>query len=407
MTNNPHLAHFQCTVCATRYRPDELRYTCPRCGEAGTLDMIYDFDALQASMSRERVSASRDFTMWRYRAILPLAPGDSVPTLPVGWTPLVPAPRLAASVGVAELWIKDDGRNPTASLKDRASAMVVAHAMNSGIEVVTTASTGNAAAALAGIAASVGLRTVIFVPASAPEAKIAQLLVYGAEVTLVPGSYDDAFTLCLEATDKFGWYCRNTGINPYTSEGKKTVSFEIAEQLDWRAPEVVIVSVGDGSIISGVHKGFADLLALGWIDRLPRLIGVQAEGSAAIYQAWRAGTDGVVMEPINAQTVADSISSDLPRDRVKALRAIRQTGGACVTVNDEAIFAAIPEIARGSGVFVEPACSATWAGLREAIQLGLVKPSERVVLLGTGNGLKDIRGAMRAVEQVGSRAHVD
>jgi threonine synthase len=298
---------------------------------------------------------------------------------------------------VRDLWIKDDGRNPTGSLKDRASAMVVAHAMRLNVAVVTTASTGNAAAALAGIAASIGMRAVIFVPSSAPEAKIAQLRVYGAEVNLVQGTYDEAFDLCLVTAEKNGWYCRNTGINPYTTEGKKTVSYEIAEQLGWESPDVVVVSVGDGSIIGGVYKGFSDLVALGWITKLPRLIGVQAEGSAACYQAWQAGSNGATMQPIRAQTVADSISSDLPRDRVKAIRAVRNSSGAFVTVSDSEILDSSPTLARGSGIFTEPACAATWAGLIRARETGLVAESERVVLLGTGNGLKDIKSAIRSV----------
>jgi threonine synthase len=359
--------------------------------------MHYDFEPFMGEKMRTNFSKHPTPSMWRYRALLPLPPSANVPPLTVGWTPLIEAHRLAQAAGVRELWIKDDGRNPTASLKDRASAMVVAHAMQIGAEVVTTASTGNAAAALAGIAASVRLRTVIFVPAKAPEAKVAQLLAYGAEVYLVEGTYDDAFDLCLRAAQEFGWYCRNTGINPYTTEGKKTVAYEIAEQLFWKVPDVVAVSVGDGSIIGGVYKGFADLVELGWIPKRPRLIGVQAEGSAALYHTWKNGIDPRQMQPINAETLADSISSDLPRDRVKALRAVRESGGAFVTVSDAAILEAIPAVARGSGVFVEPASAATWAGILEARRLGLIDPSERVVLIGTGSGLKDVRAAMRAV----------
>ncbi len=393
----PFVSDMQCTVCGRTYALDALRYTCPDCGQAGTLDIRYDFERLRASITHAQIAQSRDFTMWRYRPLLPVAPADLIPPLPVGWTPLVEAPRLAGAVGVAEVWIKDDGRNPTGSLKDRASAMVVARALHMGVQVVTTASTGNAAAALAGVSASVGLKSVIFVPANAPEAKIAQLLVYGATVFLVQGSYDDAFDLCMQAAEQYGWYCRNTGINPFTTEGKKTVSFEVAEQLDWHVPDVVIVSVGDGSIISGVYKGFTDLFALGWINHVPRLIGVQAEGSAWLHAAWQSGSRGVETQPIQAHTLADSIASDLPHDRVKALRAVRQSHGAFVTVTDDQILAAIPEMAQSSGVFAEPASAATLAGLRKALATGIIYPTARVVLISTGNGLKDIRGAMRSV----------
>lgn len=385
----------QCVICGRTYSPDDVAYTCPTCGQVGTLDVLYDVDALKNAVSRADIVACKDPTLWRYRPLMPLAGDAAVPPLAVGGTPLYETPRLSQDLGLAQTWVKDDGRNPTGSLKDRASALIVARAMAEGIEVVTTASTGNAAAALAGLAASVGLPAVIFVPASAPEAKIAQLLIYGAKVLLVQGNYDMAFDLAVEAAERYGWYNRNTGMNPYTLEGKKTVAFEIAEQLHWQMPDVVAVSVGDGNIISGVHKGFRDLFNLGWIDRMPRLLGVQAAGSAACYQVWKEGSDPAAMEPINAQTIADSIAADLPRDRVKAVRAVRETGGAFVSVFDEAILDGIPKLARLTGVFAEPAAASVYAGVRAALDEGHIQPDECVVLLVTGNGLKDIKSAMR------------
>jgi threonine synthase len=389
------VTELRCVLCGQSYSPDDVQYTCPACGPSGTLDVIYDVDAIRDAVTRQDIERNPDPTLWRYRALMPLAADASVPPLAVGGTPLYDAPRLADDLNLKQVWVKDDGRNPTGSLKDRASALITARAMAEGIEVVTTASTGNAAAALAGLTASVGMPAAIFVPASAPEAKIAQLLTYGAKVLLVQGNYDSAFDLAVEASERYGWYNRNTGMNPYTLEGKKTVAFEIAEQLGWRAPDVLVVSVGDGNIISGVHKGFRDLLALGWIDRIPRLIGVQAAGSAACYHAWKEGIDPATMEPINAQTVADSIAADLPRDRVKAVRAVKETGGAFVAVPDQAILDGIPVLARLSGVFAEPAAAATYAGVRAALDEGFVTPEDRVVLLVTGNGLKDIKSAMR------------
>jgi threonine synthase len=249
----------------------------------------------------------------------------------------------------------------------------------------------------------VELANVIFVPKSAPPAKIAQLLVFGAKVLLVDGTYDDAFDLCLQTADHYGWYNRYTGFNPYMSEGKKTVSYEIAEQLGWQAPDVVLVSVGDGCIIGGVHKGFKDLLALGWIERMPRLIGVQAEGSNYLAEAWANGEDVLAKPAITAQTVADSISAGLPRDRLKAMTAVTATNGAFVTVSDDEILAAIPALARGCGVFAEPAGAAAYAGLVKAIAQKLIEPTERVVVINTGNGLKDVQSAMRSVEMVGAR----
>lgn len=389
------ISELRCAICGRSYRPDEVEYTCPTCGQAGTLDVLYDYDTLRQTVSREALASSADPSMWRYRALLPLRAGADLPPLVVGGTPLYDAPRVADALGCAQVWIKDDGRNPTGSLKDRASALIVARAVADGIQVVTTASTGNAAAALAGLAASVGLPAVIFVPQSAPEAKIAQLLTYGATVLLVKGNYDAAFDLAVAASERYGWYNRNTGMNPYTLEGKKTVAFEIAEQLGWQMPDALVVSVGDGNIISGVHKGLRDLHALGWIDRVPRLIGVQADGSDACYQAWISGADPAQMQPIAAQTVADSIAADLPRDRVKAVRAVRETDGAFVCVSDEAILAAIPLLARQSGVFAEPAGAAAYAGAKAAIESGILSPSDRIVVIVTGSGLKDIRSAMR------------
>ena len=391
------VSHTQCTICGNHYALDEVQYTCPTCGPAGTLDIRYDFERLRAEFTLDQVARSGLATMWRYGPLLPVTEAHCIPPLPVGWTPLIDAPRLAESSGVTSLWIKDDGRNPTASLKDRASAMAVARAMQIGAPVVTTASTGNAAAALAGVCASAGKKAVIFVPATAPEAKIAQMLVFGATVFAVQGTYDDAFDLCVQTAQEYGWYCRNTGMNPFTTEGKKTAAFEIAEQLGWHAPDVLVVSVGDGSIIGAQHKGFRDLLAMGWIDKMPRLIGVQAEGSSALVRAWRQGQDAATMQAGPADTIADSISAGLPRDRVKALRAVRESGGQFVSVPDSAIIAAIPELARQTGVFAEPAAAATLAGLRQAQLEGAIRPDERIVLLITGSGLKDIRSAMRSV----------
>lgn len=247
-----------------------------------------------------------------------------------------------------------------------------------------------------------GQRNVIFVPKTAPEAKIAQLLAYGSTVVLVEGNYNAAFELCTEAVDRYGWYNRNTGINPFMTEGKKTASLEMCEQLGWEPPDAVFVSVGDGSIIGGVHKGLRDLVALGWIDRMPRIYGIQAAGSDYLVQAFENDEDVVTKPPISADTVADSISADLPRDRVKAMAAVRETGGAYLRVSDEQILAAVPTLARGSGVFAEPAGAAAYAGLEEAVRRRLVGAADTVVVLSTGSGLKDVASAMRAVAAAGT-----
>lgn len=395
--------HFKCTLCGDELDPRITRYVCPKHGDAGILDTILDYKAIATKTSPQKISASKDFSIWRYADLLPIndAP-KSAPPLQVGWTPLYRSTTLGKQLGLSNLFFKDDGRNPTASFKDRASAVVVAKARELGVEIITTASTGNAGAALAGLAAAAKIPAVIFVPQTAPPAKIAQLLIFGARVILVKGNYDQAVALCLAASREFGWYCRNTAYNPYTVEGKKTAAFEICEQLTkdegqwaegWSAPDSIFVSVGDGNIISGLWKGLRDLAALGWIDQMPKLYGIQAEGSAACYNAWKAGTEKIT--PVNAQTVADSISADLPLDGVRAVRAVRETGGAYLTVSDDEILAAIPEIARGEALFVEPAASAAYAGLKKAVAQGLVKSDERVVVMLTGNGLKDIASAMK------------
>lgn len=388
----------RCVVGGCTFARDEQTYTCPRHGELGTLDILYDYAALSATLDRDALLTSRHDNCWRYKALLPVARDAPVPPLDAGWTPLYAAPRVARSLGLDRAWIKDDGANPTGSLKDRASALVLARALELGITTVSTASTGNAAAALAGLGAAVPeIDIVIFVPHTAPEAKVAQLLVYGATVLLVEGSYDDAFDLCMAYCAEEGWYSRNTGVNPFTTEGKKTVALEIAEQLRWKAPDVVAVSVGDGSIISGLHKGFSDLLRLGWIDKQPRLLGVQAAGSAVLARAWQGGLAATAISRAPARTIADSIASELPRDRAKALRAVRDTDGAFVTVSDADILAAIPDLAQLSGVFAEPAAAATFAGARQAIAAGVIDREESLCLLVTGNGLKDVARARQAV----------
>ncbi len=392
-----HVLNLKCTICGATYRADEVQYVCPHHGDDGILDVQYDYERIASRISRESLAACLERSIWRYKPLIAVEPDSPVPPLRVGWTPLYPAPRLAGLLGLKSLWVKDDSVNPTASFKDRASAVAVVKAREAGASVITTASTGNAAAALAGLAASVGLPAVIFVPKTAPPAKIAQHLIYGARVMLVDGTYDDAFELTLKVAKAFGWYNRNTAYNPYMTEGKKTAALEICEQLGWEAPDRIFVPVGDGCIIGGIHKGLKDLLALGWIEHMPKIMGVQAAGSSALVDAWERGLQGWEMTPQPADTIADSISAGLPRDRNKALAAVRETGGAYLRVTDQEILDAIPVVARNTGVFAEPAAAAAFAGLARAVADGLVRPDERIVVLLTGSGLKDIKSAMQTV----------
>ncbi len=399
--------HFKCTLCGEEYEAGQVSYVCPKHGDDGILDTILDYTEIAAATSPEKLSDSREYSIWRYADLLPLDnPREFAPPLHVGWTPLYHAAKAGKQLGLSNLYIKDDGRNPTASLKDRASALVVAKARELRAGTITTASTGNAGAALAGMSAAAQIPTVIFVPETAPQAKIAQLLIFGSRVLLVQGNYDQAFDLCLAASKEFGWYCRNTAYNPFTVEGKKTAFFEMCEQLSsvlsvgkrdrrrvFSAPDRIFVSVGDGNIISGLWKGMRDLSALGWIEKMPMLMGIQAEGSAACYNAWKAGTEKIT--PVRADTIADSISADMPRDGVRAVRAVRETNGAYLTVSDDEILAAIRDLSRAEAVFAEPAAAAAYAGLVKAVRHGIVKPDETIICLITGNGLKDIRSAMQ------------
>ena len=401
---------YRCSLCQTEYAPGEVTYTCPKDG--GNLDVVLDYDAIKSKYHPEDLRSRSDPSLWRFLPLLPVpAPsGNSTPLHAAGGTPVFKLTALAARHRLKNLWLKDESRNPTASFKDRASAVVVTRAQEIKAEVVVTASTGNAGAALAGMSAAVGQKAVIFAPKSAPQAKVAQLLIFGAKVILVDGTYDDAFDLTIQCADEFGWYCRNTGYNPFTAEGKKTAAFEIWEW--WQAahrefhkqigedtdhkPLTVFVSVGDGNIISGIYKGFKDLVSLGWMARSPRIIGVQAEGSAAIANAFDGNTEDI--KPVSAMTVADSISVDLPRDGVRAVRAVKETDGTYIRVTDGEIIKAIAELGQ-VGIFAEPAGAAAYAGLVKGAGAGMVGGDDPILVLNTGSGLKDIRAAMQAVHE--------
>lgn len=387
----------RCLHCHTSYAKNEVGYCCPTCELDGALDVLYDYERIGASF-RADVARRDAFDMWRYRSLLPI-PADFRPMLHTGGSPLYTLRHDERG----RILVKDDTRNPTGSLKDRASALAVALASSRGYDTIATASTGNAAAALACMSAASGMRCVIFAPDSAPREKLAQMRAYGASVIEVAGGYDEAFVACYEACKENGWYNRSTGINSYMSEGKKTVSFEIAEQLHWQVPDRVFVPVGNGCIVGAVYKGFHELYQMGCTDRVPRIMGVQASGSDFMYRAWRAGTgpNGATAQP--ARTSAGSISVALPRDRIKALRAIEHSGGEFITVTDAEIFDAVTALARGCGVFAEAGAAAAYAGMQK---WGSLAADETAVVLVTGTGLKDIAGLLRSgvlAEAVGER----
>lgn len=387
-----HVTRLTCVNCGKHYGTDVL-YTCPACGIEGILDVEYDYGKVNKTLTRGALEG-RLHTQWRYRELLPIDAGSELPPLQVGMTPVYDAPRLAAALGVNSLKVKDDGRNPTGSFKDRASAVGVVKAKEFKKDVIACASTGNAASSLAGFAAAVGLKSFIFVPERAPEPKLAQLLIFGANVLRVKGSYDQAYYFCQDACAKYGWYNRNCAINPYLIEGKKTAGLEIAEQLGPEIPDWVVFSVGDGCTIGGAWKGLREMHQLGFTPRLPKMLGVQAEGSAPLTEAFEKNAE--VIRPTEAQTLADSIAVGQPRNWRKALRAIGESKGAMVSVSDSSILEAMRKSARLAAVFAEPAAATAIAGLAKAVEKGIVRKSETALVVVTGNGLKDVKSAIQA-----------
>jgi threonine synthase len=381
-----------CVKCGESFREGESETTCLHCGIEGILDVDYDYSDMDSRAFRRSLERNPDRSLWRYLPVLPLAESAVLPSLPVGGTPLFRSRRLETLLNLPTLFIKDDGRNPSASLKDRASAIAVARAIAAGRTVVACASTGNAATSLAGFAAHTGLEANIFVPAAAPPAKRAQLSIYGARVFLVEGSYADAFTVATAAIERFGWYNRNCAINPYLVEGKKTVAWEFAEQTGWNPPDLVFAPIGDGCTIAGIYKGFYEAHLLGFIAKVPRIIGVQAAGAAPIYHAWK---NRAPLIPQPAETIADSISVGHPRNHLKAIRAVDSSKGEIITVTDEEILEAMAILARHAGVFGEPSGVTGFAGLRRFQQDGKIGPEESAGIIVTGHGLKDIAAAAR------------
>ena len=380
----------KCVKCGKEYPATPDVTTC-ECG--GILDIVYDYDYIKSRLTKEKLAARKDMTMWRYRELLPIEEETENTPLRVGNTPLYEEPRLAEMLGLGHLYVKDDGLNPTSSLKDRASAMAVAKAKEAGKDIIACSSTGNAASSLAGNAAAAGMKTYIFVPSRAPKGKVAQLLTFGATVVSVQGNYEETFELSSKAIDRWGWYNRNAAVNPYLSEGKKTVSLEICEQLQWKAPDYIAVAVGDGCTIGGVWKGLKDLYAIGFIDKLPRLISCQAEGCCPLN---RAIEEKAPWHPMEENTLADSIAVGVPRNPDKALQAIEESNGLVVNVSDAEIMAAQKLLGSVCGLFGEPAGVTGTAGVKKLCEMGVLGKDDTVVTMISGNGLKDVENAIKA-----------
>ncbi len=390
-----YVKNYECTLCHKTFDKNMLINTCDECGEKGILDINYDYKELKKVINKEYFKNNTDFTMWRYKYLMSIKDVSFSKTLKIGWTPLYKSNFLKEELRLKELYIKDEGLNPTASLKDRASGVAVVKAMEENAEVISCSSTGNAASSLAGNAARLGLKTVIFVPERAPLGKLSQLLIYGAKVISVKGDYKDTFNLSKAAIDHFGWYNRNAAINPHLVEGKKTVALEIAEQLDWKLTDWVVVSVGDGCTIGGVYRGFYDLFMVGLINEIPKILGVQSDGCSPFYTAF---SEGCPLVEAEENTIADSIAVGIPRNPVKAQRAVKDSGGTWITVSDEEILKAMKSLGTKEGIFGEPAGVAGFAGVINALQQGIIKHTESVTVIVTGNGLKDTTNALKATE---------
>lgn len=393
---NKYIRGYRCTVCGEFFETKEAMMTCPHCGEKGILDVEYDYDALKQVLTKDYFKNNRDYSMWRYFPLMGIEEENIHKMLRIGWTPLVKSYNLSKELGLKELYIKDDGLNPSGSSKDRASGVAVLKAIEAGAKVISCSSTGNAASSCACHAAHMGIPAVIFVPKRAPIGKLTQISLYGATLVVVDGDYKAAFRLSKEAINKYGWYNRNAAINPFMVEGKKTVSLEIAEQLNFKPTDWVVVSVGDGCTVGGVYKGFYELHKLGLIEKVPKILGVQSEGCEPFVKASREKSP---LEECEENTLADSIAVGIPRNPLKALRAVENSHGSWISVPDAEIINAMSLLGKTEGIFGEPAAVTSLAGLKKALEKGIISKDESVTIIITGNGLKDPNNAQKAISK--------
>ena len=370
-----------CRVCGTEH-PLEATGSCSRC--FGPLDPVYDWELLRRRVTRERI-ASGPLSIWRYADLLPVdAPEE--PRLAPGFTPLVPAPRLAAEVGVRELWLKLDTANPTHSFKDRVVAVAARKAQELGLGTLACSSTGNLAGAVAARAAAEGLEAAVFVPADLEPEKLTAAAAYGPTVYAVDGHYDHCSRLTVELSFELPWGFVNVNLRSYYAEGSKTLAYEIAEQLDWRTPDIVVAPIASGALFHKVGQGFAELRTLGLVDGVgPALVGGQAAGCQPVATAFRERT---TVTPVRPNSIARSLAIGSPADGDFAVATARETGGAIHAVAEEAVGENMALLARTTGVFGETAAGVTLGALRAAVAAGEIRARDRVVLLVTGDGLK-------------------
>jgi threonine synthase len=373
-----------CRNCQRPETANPLGYVCPAC--FGPRDVRYDLDVVRDSMDRATIER-RPPGLWRYLELLPVS-APPVRGLPVGSTPLLPGDRLGNLIGIDDLWLKDDSRNPSLSFKDRAVAVAVARALELGVEALACASTGNLAGATAAAAAAAGLPAYVFIPADLEPAKIDHALAYGATVVRVDGTYDDVNRLCLEVADETGWGFVNVNLRPFYAEGSKTLAFEIAEQLGWQTPDVVVAPIASGAMFTKLARGFDELAAVGLIDRRPvRFVGGQAAGCGPVATSWQRGSE--IVEPVRRpDTIVRSLAIGNPADGLYAAQLARDSGGSVEAIPDEDTAAAIRDVARLEGIYPETAGGVTLAAAAAARRRRVIRDGDRVVALLTGNGLK-------------------
>lgn len=390
-----YVKHYECTLCQKTFSKDLDIYTCDVCGEKGILDIIYDYEKLQTVITKDYFKQEKTKNILRYTPLMSIKKTNA-PVLEVGNTPLYKSQNLAKELHLDTLYLKDEGLNPTASLKDRASLVACLKAIEKNHKTICCSSTGNAASSLAGNAAKLGLESLIFVPERAPLGKLTQLVMYGSNVVKVKGDYKAAFTASKMAIDTFGLYNRNASINPHLVEGKKTVIYEIMEQVEFTDLDYVIVSVGDGCTIGGIYKGLFDFKSLGLINKIPKIIGVQAEGCSPFYDAFISNSR---IKEAEENTIADSIAVGIPRNPVKGLDAVQKSNGFYMTVSDQEIVDAILKLGEFEGIFAEPAAAASVAGLIKLVRQNKLKKQDRIAIIITGNGLKDTKSVSEMVER--------
>ena len=388
-----YVKNYQCTLCNEVFPKESTIMTCPICGEKGILEINYDYLKMKKVITKEYFLNNHNYSMLRYQPMMSINKFVKEP-LHVGWTPLYNSRNLSEYLGLSTLYIKDEGLNPTASLKDRASLVACIKAIEDEKEVICCSSTGNAASSLAGNAAKLGLKTVIFVPERAPDGKIAQLIIYGSNVIKVKGDYKETFDVSKAVIERYEFYNRNAAINPHLVEGKKTVALEIAEQVGFEDLDYVFVSVGDGCTIYGVYKGFYDLLNLNLISRIPKIIGVQSEGCCPFVDAWE--SNGVLKES-EENTIADSIAVGIPRNPVKGMKAVKESSGFYMKVSDKEILDAMSLLGKTEGIFGEPAGATGLAGLVKSLHYKKIPQDSKVAIIVTGNGLKDQKSILQKI----------